>query len=215
MAPDRRRPNPSQRLLTPEEAADYLQVAVKTLTNWRHLEIGPKYCKVGGRLVRYRLADLDEYLAGRTQLPAARGFGSARAGGNSRAARPPWPPPVGEAPGRDRTSGATDCLRLAGGVHRRTSRPLQLESGPADCWPRPPRCSAPIASRTSPSPAAMRRSRSFSCRSPTRRSRSSPTCTATRCGPRPGAPTGRTSTSPWRSTLRLRRGRAPRDLLHR
>lgn len=59
-----------QRLLTPEVAADYLQVTVKTLANWRYLGIGPKYRKVGQRCVRYRLADLDEFLAAGERCPA-------------------------------------------------------------------------------------------------------------------------------------------------
>ncbi|MBI2379211.1 MAG: helix-turn-helix domain-containing protein [Gammaproteobacteria bacterium] len=53
-------------LLTPEQAAERLLVGVKTLAKWRCTGIGgPKFVKVGAR-VRYRVADLETYLAGRT-----------------------------------------------------------------------------------------------------------------------------------------------------
>jgi len=48
-------------LMTVEEAAAYLRIAPKTLFNWRVRSEGPPALKVGGR-VRYRRADLDEWL---------------------------------------------------------------------------------------------------------------------------------------------------------
>ncbi len=50
-------------LLTPQEAAQFLGVLVGTLAHWRSERRGPPYVKLEGRLVRYRLSDLEEYLA--------------------------------------------------------------------------------------------------------------------------------------------------------
>jgi hypothetical protein len=50
-----------ERLLTPDEVADALQVPAATLPQWRYLGRGPKYIKVG-RHVRYRVVDLDRWL---------------------------------------------------------------------------------------------------------------------------------------------------------
>ena len=45
-------------LLTEQEAAAALNCAVRTLRNWRALRKGPRYRKIGARLVRYRRGDL-------------------------------------------------------------------------------------------------------------------------------------------------------------
>lgn len=50
-------------LLTPDEVANILRTKTTTLANWRALRIGPSFLKVGGRLVRYRRADLDAFIA--------------------------------------------------------------------------------------------------------------------------------------------------------
>lgn len=59
------------RLLDTPDAAEYLGLEVPTLTHWRSKGIGPRYVKLGrGRSadepdrsrVRYRLADLDEWI---------------------------------------------------------------------------------------------------------------------------------------------------------
>ncbi|WP_416394190.1 MULTISPECIES: helix-turn-helix domain-containing protein [unclassified Curtobacterium] len=49
-------------LLRSHEAADYIGVAPKTLLNWRSLRKGPVAVKQG-RLLGYRVEDLDAYLA--------------------------------------------------------------------------------------------------------------------------------------------------------
>jgi len=49
-------------LLTLAEAAEYLGVKAKTLYEWRRLRKGPPSIAVG-RLVKYRAADLDAWLA--------------------------------------------------------------------------------------------------------------------------------------------------------
>lgn len=53
-------------LLTPKEAAHILKVHVATLENWRSMNQGPKWIKLGEGLrspVRYARRDIDEYLA--------------------------------------------------------------------------------------------------------------------------------------------------------
>ena len=55
-----------QKLATPREAAEHLQVSEKTLRNWRSLRIGPRSSKVGGR-VRYRWEDLDRWFDSRAR----------------------------------------------------------------------------------------------------------------------------------------------------
>jgi excisionase family DNA binding protein len=51
------------RLVTPKEAAEFLGVPEGTLAQWRSQRRGPTFVKLEGRLVRYRLADLDQYIA--------------------------------------------------------------------------------------------------------------------------------------------------------
>jgi excisionase family DNA binding protein len=49
----------------PEELAARLQVPPKTLAQWRSDGTGPPFVKIG-RHVRYRRADVDRWLDGRT-----------------------------------------------------------------------------------------------------------------------------------------------------
>lgn len=53
--------NPAD-LLDENEAAASLNVAVQTMRNWRWKGEGPRYVKVGARLVRYRRGDLDAFI---------------------------------------------------------------------------------------------------------------------------------------------------------
>lgn len=48
-------------LVNEQEAAAILSTAVRTLRNWRALRIGPRYRKIGARLVRYHRADLADF----------------------------------------------------------------------------------------------------------------------------------------------------------
>lgn len=58
--------NPPIGLLTPEEAANYLNVSVRSLAKWRSTkEQLIEYIKIGSA-VRYRLSSLDDYLARNT-----------------------------------------------------------------------------------------------------------------------------------------------------
>lgn len=51
-----------QDLLTTKQAADTLRTTVATLADWRHRRRGPRYLKIG-RKVLYRMEDLSAYLA--------------------------------------------------------------------------------------------------------------------------------------------------------
>jgi len=50
-------------LMTTVEAARLLALSKKTLECWRHQRRGPRFIKVGGRAVRYRRRDLENFLA--------------------------------------------------------------------------------------------------------------------------------------------------------
>jgi excisionase family DNA binding protein len=50
------------KLLSESEAADHLGVSPRTLANWRSRGGGPAYVRVGGKAVRYRFADLQEFV---------------------------------------------------------------------------------------------------------------------------------------------------------
>jgi hypothetical protein len=49
--------------ISAEHAARYLSHAPKTLAMWRLRGIGPRWCKVGGRIFYFR-RDLDAFVAG-------------------------------------------------------------------------------------------------------------------------------------------------------
>ena len=57
----------SPALITARDAAAHLNVAEKTLANWRTQGHGPGFVKVGGRVV-YRVSDVDAWLAQRTAI---------------------------------------------------------------------------------------------------------------------------------------------------
>jgi predicted DNA-binding transcriptional regulator AlpA len=62
-------PDPAARLdelLTEPELAEILKRKRPTLANWRSKGIGPPYLRAGGRLVLYRRAEVEAWLAGRT-----------------------------------------------------------------------------------------------------------------------------------------------------
>ena len=62
--------NPAD-LLDENEAAASLSVAVQTLRNWRWKGEGPRYVKIGARLVRYRRGDLAAFVEAGTTGKAA------------------------------------------------------------------------------------------------------------------------------------------------
>lgn len=50
-------------LLTAAEAAAYVNVSIRTLARWRAAGSGPVVVKLSARTVRYRVADLDAWIA--------------------------------------------------------------------------------------------------------------------------------------------------------
>jgi excisionase family DNA binding protein len=56
------------RLLTEDEAAEYLRVRPRTLQRWRQLGRGPRFTRAGRRIL-YRLADLEAYLREQERPP--------------------------------------------------------------------------------------------------------------------------------------------------
>jgi predicted DNA-binding transcriptional regulator AlpA len=55
------------RLMTPDEVADYLQRPVTMLAQWRWRNVGPRYLKLAGGHVRYRRADVEAWLDAQTR----------------------------------------------------------------------------------------------------------------------------------------------------
>lgn len=53
-------------LVDEREAASILCYSVRALQNWRHRGGGPAYVKVSSRSVRYRRADLEQWIEDRT-----------------------------------------------------------------------------------------------------------------------------------------------------
>ena len=51
-------------LVDEREASMILRVSVQTLRNWRWKREGPRYKKLGKRLVRYARSDLAEFISG-------------------------------------------------------------------------------------------------------------------------------------------------------
>ena len=49
---------PLESLLKPSEAAAFLGVHENTLRSWRAAGTGPRYTRIGSRVIRYRVADL-------------------------------------------------------------------------------------------------------------------------------------------------------------
>ncbi len=50
-------------LIDEHQAANYLGLSVHTLRRWRLFRQGPSFIKVGNKAVRYRVADLEAFLA--------------------------------------------------------------------------------------------------------------------------------------------------------
>jgi predicted DNA-binding transcriptional regulator AlpA len=58
-------------ILKPDEAAEMLRITPRTLADWRYRGCGPRFVRYSGRAVRYRLRDVDAWLAGREQQSTA------------------------------------------------------------------------------------------------------------------------------------------------
>jgi predicted DNA-binding transcriptional regulator AlpA len=57
-------------LLNSEAAGEYIGIGPRTLPVWRNLGKGPKYLKIGGKVL-YRREDLDAWLTSRLVDPEA------------------------------------------------------------------------------------------------------------------------------------------------
>lgn len=49
-------------LLTKPQAAEHLGISVRSLESMMHLGTGPRFMKLGKRMVRFRQADLDQWI---------------------------------------------------------------------------------------------------------------------------------------------------------
>lgn len=59
LAPQASVPN----LLNEAQAATYLGISPKTLQQWRWRGDGTPFIKLGGKMIRYRKSDLDQFIA--------------------------------------------------------------------------------------------------------------------------------------------------------
>lgn len=59
-----------EKLLKPQDVADWLSVSVKTLYSWSYLGKGPRVLKIEGAL-RYRRLDVERWLDERSSASAA------------------------------------------------------------------------------------------------------------------------------------------------
>lgn len=62
--------NTSDNLKEPKTAATYIKSTESTLANWRCAGRGPRYIKLGGKIL-YRTADLDAFLESCIRDPQA------------------------------------------------------------------------------------------------------------------------------------------------
>lgn len=60
-----------QYTLTPIQAAKYVGISEAALRLWRSEGKGPRHFKAGEKLVRYRRADLDQWIEERLSTPSA------------------------------------------------------------------------------------------------------------------------------------------------
>ena len=58
------------RLLTTDEASRYLGLRSQLLVQWRYERKGPAFHRLGGRLVRYDIAELDTWLEDQRVAPS-------------------------------------------------------------------------------------------------------------------------------------------------
>ncbi len=60
-------PNPEPPPLTPPQAATFLGVSTSTLAHWRQTGVGPPCVRLSRNVVRYRHADLLQFLQLQTE----------------------------------------------------------------------------------------------------------------------------------------------------
>lgn len=62
----------ADKLLTPEEVSELLQVPIGVLAQWRCRGQAPRFLKIGGKHVRYSLAELERFLQDATMVSTRR-----------------------------------------------------------------------------------------------------------------------------------------------
>lgn len=50
-------------LLSETEVAEIYGFRLPTLRNWRATRVGPRFLKINGKMIRYRISDIEDYLA--------------------------------------------------------------------------------------------------------------------------------------------------------
>lgn len=55
---------PAERI-SPQKAALFLGISVRTLEEWRRKKTGPAFVKLGPKLIRYEIAELERFLGRR------------------------------------------------------------------------------------------------------------------------------------------------------
>jgi hypothetical protein len=68
---------PDDALVTPQEAPAVVRIKYNTLAWYRCNGGGPKYVRVGPKLIRYRMGDLREYIKGQPMSEGMRKVGAA------------------------------------------------------------------------------------------------------------------------------------------
>ncbi|MGI6396374.1 MAG: helix-turn-helix transcriptional regulator [Desulfomonilia bacterium] len=56
------------RLMTEKEVHKILGIGLSTLQQWRLRGKGPKFCRLGGKMIRYRESDVRAYIDNLTQV---------------------------------------------------------------------------------------------------------------------------------------------------
>lgn len=56
----------ANQMMSGPKAAEFLGVSKKTIENWRQKKMGPRFVRLSRRAVRYRIADLLEFIRGKT-----------------------------------------------------------------------------------------------------------------------------------------------------
>lgn len=77
---------PDDALLTADEAAQFLRLKYTTLAWYRCQGVGPKFSRVGPKLIRYRLGDLRDYASGHAMGEGVQRAAQAALAGRRRAA---------------------------------------------------------------------------------------------------------------------------------
>ena len=67
--------NTHEGVLTPREAAKYLGISESALRLWRGQGHGPRHFRAGAKLIRYRRADVDQWIESRLNEPEVLGAG--------------------------------------------------------------------------------------------------------------------------------------------